>query len=85
MLCALRILYHMLSDESRVDDLQIIEERLLDLVNGGLDYFIALSSELHRDSWTPVLLLIFARILQLPTDKVIRSWSMSIIVLEVFA
>ena len=73
MLCALRILYHMLSDENRVDDLQVIEERLLDLVNGGLDYFITLSSELHRDSWTPVLLLIFSRILQLPTDKVCRS------------
>ena len=73
MLCALRILYHMLCDENRVDDLQVIEERLLDLVNGGLDYFITLSSELHRDSWTPVLLLIFSRILQLPTDKVCRS------------
>ena len=70
MSCALRILYHMLCDENRVDDRQVIEERLLDLVNGGLDYFIALSSELHRESWTPVLLLIFSRILQLPTDKV---------------
>lgn len=70
MLCALRILYHMLGDENRVDNLQVIKERLLDLINGGLDYFITLSSELHRDSWTPVLLLIFSRILQLPTDKV---------------
>ena len=75
MLCAVRILYHMLCDENRVDDYQIIEERLLDLVNGGLEYFIALTSELHRDSWTPVLLLTFARILQLPPDKVITTQS----------
>ena len=61
----------MLGDENRVDDHQVIEERLLQLVNGGFEYFIALSSELHRDSWTPVLLLIFSRILQLPADKVI--------------
>ena len=61
----------MLGDGNREDDQQVIEERLLQLVNGGLEYFLALSSELHRDSWTPVLLLIFSRIVQLPADKVI--------------
>ena len=71
MSCAVRILYHMLGDGNREDDQQVIEERLLQLVNGGLEYFLALSSELHRDSWTPVLLLIFSRIVQLPADKVI--------------
>ena len=70
MSCALRILYHMLGDENRVEDQQVIEERLIQLVNGSFEYFLALSSELHRDSWTTVLLLIFSRILQLPAEKV---------------
>ena len=51
-----------------------MSQRLQDLVNDGLEYFIALNSELHRDSWMPVLLLIFPKILQLPIDKVITTW-----------
>ena len=60
----------MLGDESRADDHQVIEERLLQLVNSGFEYFVALTSELHRESWTSVLLLVFSRILQLSVDKV---------------
>ena len=70
MACAVRILYHMLGDENREDDHQVIEERLLQLVNSGFEYFLLLSSELHRESWTSVLLLIFSRILLLTTDEV---------------
>ena len=60
----------MLGDENREDDHQVIEERLLQLVNSGFEYFLLLSSELHRESWTSVLLLIFSRILLLTTDEV---------------
>ena len=60
----------MLGDGSREEDHGAIEERLLRLVNGGLEYFLALSGELHREAWTSVLILIFSRILLLSGDKV---------------
>ena len=63
----------MLGDESREDDHGAIEERLLRLVNGGLEYFLALSGELHREGWTPVLLLVFSRVLLLSEVKVNTS------------
>lgn len=40
------------------------------LVRSALDYFISLTSEGHRSSWQPVLLLLFTRILQLTNDEV---------------
>ena len=70
-MCALRILYHLLADESRIGDFVAIETRLLDMVNGGLEYFLLLSSEVHRESWTPVLLLNLTRMLQLKPDQVL--------------
>ena len=76
MMCALRILFQMLADESRSVDYEPIESRLLQLVGASFEYFLSLSSEIHRESWTPSLLLIFMRILQLPTDQVLKIDSM---------
>ena len=70
MMCAVRILYHLLADDSRSSDSEAIESRLLGVVNGGLEYFLLLSSEIHREAWTPALLLILVRILQLPATQV---------------
>ena len=61
----------MLADESRSIDYESIESRLLRLVGASFEYFLSLSSEIHRESWTPGLLLVFIRFLQLPTDKVV--------------
>ena len=68
--CTLRILYQMLADQNREKNHKSIETRLLNLVSTSLSYFLSLSSEIHKDSWTPALLLIFTRILQLPTESV---------------
>lgn len=71
IMCALRILYHMLADEERMQsDSDVVERRLLQLVNGGLEYFLQFTSEVHREAWTPVLLLMFVRMLQLQSDQV---------------
>ncbi len=35
------------------------------LVANSLEYFLVLTSEMHRDSWVPVLLLCFTKMLQL--------------------
>lgn len=69
-MCAVRILYLLLADESRESEYDAIESRLLGVVNGGLEYFLLLSSEIHRESWTPVVLLILIRILQLRPEQV---------------
>lgn len=69
-MCAVRILYHLLADENRASEYEAIESRLLGVVNGGLEYFLLLSSEVHRESWTPVMLLILIRILQLQPEQV---------------
>ncbi|CAI8039439.1 Brefeldin A-inhibited guanine nucleotide-exchange protein 1 [Geodia barretti] len=57
LVCSLRVLYHMLEDEER--------EESMTAVTRALGYFLLLSSEMHRESWTPVLLLIFTRLLTL--------------------
>ena len=60
----------MLADKERVADYNIVEARLLQLVNGGLEYFLQLTSEVHREAWTSVLLLIFVQMLQLQSQQV---------------
>lgn len=74
IICAIRILYHLLSDRNRLSDYDVIERRLLGVINGGLEYFLLLSSEIHREAWTQVLLLILTRMLQLHPDQVKCVW-----------
>ena len=40
------------------------------LVESALEYFLQLTSEMHREAWTPVLLLCFTKILQLQQHQV---------------
>ena len=71
MMCAMRLLYHMLADESRMEhDHELVQTHLLQLVNGALEYFLQLTSEVHREAWTQVLLLLFVRMLQLRSNHV---------------
>ena len=61
----------MLTDEERMQsNSEVVESRLLQLVNGGLEYFLGFTSEVHREAWTPVLLLMFVRMLQLQSHQV---------------
>ena len=45
----------------------------LSLVVSSLEYFLALTSDTHREAWTPVLLLLLTRALQLSTEEVGRD------------
>lgn len=63
--CALRILLKMYSDEARRDDWPKVEARLVEVAKEALEYFLALSSEAHRDAWTPILLLLLTRVLKM--------------------
>ena len=40
------------------------------VVTRALGYFLLLTSDVHREAWTPVLLLCFTRILQLTESQV---------------
>ncbi len=44
------------------------------LVANSLEYFLVLTSEMHRDSWVPVLLLCFTKMLQL-NELQVRPWA----------
>ncbi|XP_014206228.1 brefeldin A-inhibited guanine nucleotide-exchange protein 1 isoform X2 [Copidosoma floridanum] len=63
--CALRILFKMYSDETHRASWQQIESRLVEVAAEALDYFLVLTSEAHREAWTPILLLLLARILKM--------------------
>ncbi|XP_032451671.1 brefeldin A-inhibited guanine nucleotide-exchange protein 1 isoform X2 [Nasonia vitripennis] len=67
--CALRILFKMYSDESHRTDWNLVESRLVEVASEALDYFLSLSSEAHREAWTPILLLLLARILKMPDSR----------------
>lgn len=63
--CALRILFKMYSDDSHRNNWNLVESRLVEVATEALDYFLALSNEAHREAWTPILLLLLARILKM--------------------
>lgn len=63
--CALRVLFKMYNDETHRSNWPSIESRLEEVTREGLEYFLALSNEVHRDAWTPILLLLLTRILKM--------------------
>lgn len=67
--CALRILFKMYSDEAHRNDWSKVENRLEEVAREALDYFLALSTEAHRDAWTPILLLLLTRILKMSDNR----------------
>jgi brefeldin A-inhibited guanine nucleotide-exchange protein len=68
--CALRILFKIYNDEKRTKDLELVKNRLINLCNSSLEYYLTLENEMHRDSWTSVIILIMSKLLSLPDDKV---------------
>ncbi|CAF0723278.1 unnamed protein product [Brachionus calyciflorus] len=67
--CMLRILFKMLTDESRKDYSSKIQSRLIKICQGALDYYLMLSSDGHRDSWDNIILLLLTKIYKLDTLK----------------
>lgn len=63
--CALRILFKMYSDEAHRADWPRVETRLVEVACEALEYFLSLANEAHREAWTPILLLLLARILKM--------------------
>ena len=48
----------------------LIAKAYCSAVTRALAYFLLLTSEVHREAWTPVLLLLFMRLLQLTQEQV---------------
>lgn len=67
--CAIRILFRMYMDESRVDCFHQVQEKLIKVGKGALCYFISLQSESHRDAWSSLILLFLTKVLKLKTEQ----------------
>lgn len=67
--CALRILFKMYSDEVHRNDWAKVETLLVEVACEALEYFLALSNEMHIDAWTPILLLLLTRILKMSDSR----------------
>lgn len=68
--CSLRILFKMYCDDGRRNHWPIIQKHLIAVCQEALEYFLKLQSEIHRDSWTSLLLLVLTRLLKMPDDRV---------------
>lgn len=60
--CTLRILFRM---KDQQDNAERVDALLYSVCLNALSYFSSLTTETHRDEWTPVLLLLLVRILRL--------------------
>uniref|UniRef100_A0A3Q2EAY4 ADP-ribosylation factor guanine nucleotide-exchange factor 1 (brefeldin A-inhibited) n=1 Tax=Cyprinodon variegatus TaxID=28743 RepID=A0A3Q2EAY4_CYPVA len=67
--CGLRILFRMYTDESRQDAWEEVQRRLLNVCSEALAYFLALTSESHREAWTNLLLLFLTKVLRISDER----------------
>ncbi|KAM8822989.1 brefeldin A-inhibited guanine nucleotide-exchange protein 1 isoform 2-T2 [Spinachia spinachia] len=67
--CGLRILFRMYTDESRQDAWEEVQRRLLDVCSAAVAYFLALTSESHREAWTNLLLLFLTKVLKISDGR----------------
>ena len=67
--CALRIVFKMYCDETHRNDWPKVETHLVEIAHEALEYFLALSTEAHRDAWMPILLLLLTRILKMSDNR----------------
>ncbi|KAM4533407.1 brefeldin A-inhibited guanine nucleotide-exchange protein 1 isoform 3-T3 [Odontesthes bonariensis] len=67
--CGLRILFRMYTDESRQDAWEEVQRRLLNVCSEGVAYFLALTSESHREAWTNLLLLFLTKVLKISDER----------------
>uniref|UniRef100_A0A096MHJ8 ARF guanine nucleotide exchange factor 1 n=1 Tax=Poecilia formosa TaxID=48698 RepID=A0A096MHJ8_POEFO len=67
--CGLRILFRMYTDESRQDAWEEVQRRLLNVCSEAVAYFLALTSESHREAWTNLLLLFLTKVLKISDER----------------
>ncbi|XP_051910439.1 brefeldin A-inhibited guanine nucleotide-exchange protein 1 isoform X2 [Hippocampus zosterae] len=67
--CGLRILFRMYTDETRRDAWEEVQRRLLDVCGEAVAYFLALTSESHREAWTNLLLLFLTKVLKISDER----------------
>lgn len=68
--CVLRIMFKMYGDEMRRADWADIQRQLIRVNQEALDYFLGLNSEVHREAWTTIMLLVLTRLLKMTDDRV---------------
>uniref|UniRef100_A0A8C5HP85 SEC7 domain-containing protein n=1 Tax=Gouania willdenowi TaxID=441366 RepID=A0A8C5HP85_GOUWI len=67
--CGLRILFRMYTDEHRRDAWEEVQRRLLNVCSEAVVYFLALTSESHREAWTNLLLLFLTKVLKISDER----------------
>uniref|UniRef100_A0A3Q3A2V0 ADP-ribosylation factor guanine nucleotide-exchange factor 1 (brefeldin A-inhibited) n=1 Tax=Kryptolebias marmoratus TaxID=37003 RepID=A0A3Q3A2V0_KRYMA len=67
--CGLRILFRMYTDERRQDAWEEVQRRLLNVCSEAVAYFLALTSESHREAWTNLLLLFLTKVLKISDER----------------
>ncbi|CAB1341060.1 unnamed protein product [Coregonus sp. 'balchen'] len=67
--CGLRILFRMYADDSRQTASEEVQRRLLNVCSEAVAYFLTLTSESHRESWTNLLLLFLTKVLKISDDR----------------
>ncbi|XP_035208978.1 brefeldin A-inhibited guanine nucleotide-exchange protein 1-like isoform X2 [Stegodyphus dumicola] len=63
--CSLRILFRIYADETRRDSWEVVEQKLILICQEALEYYLSLTAEKHKDSYTSLLLLLFCCVNQL--------------------
>lgn len=69
LLCALRVLYKIYIDESRVDEWQKAELYLHRLTVESLEYYIMLEEPLSRGSWAKIVRLLLKKMILLDDER----------------
>ncbi|KRY36959.1 Brefeldin A-inhibited guanine nucleotide-exchange protein 1 [Trichinella spiralis] len=68
--CWLRIMFRIYSDDTKDDQcVERAQKCLIDICVDVLNYFMSLKAEQHRETWTPIVLLIFNRTLRLNDNQ----------------
>ncbi|CAF3751735.1 unnamed protein product [Rotaria sp. Silwood1] len=67
--CAFRILFRLYSDQKHINSHDILKRRILNLTRDCFEYYSTLQSEIHRDAWTSVLMLILTKLLKFNEEQ----------------
>ncbi|PAA89773.1 hypothetical protein BOX15_Mlig000993g4 [Macrostomum lignano] len=70
--CCLRILFRLNSDPSRVRESELIHTKLVNMCSDALQHYLSLPTDIHREAWNSLLLLVLVRLSRLPSDKLRR-------------
>ncbi|XP_054153411.1 brefeldin A-inhibited guanine nucleotide-exchange protein 1-like [Oppia nitens] len=67
--CSLRILFRLFSDETRQECWPIVDQKIMSVCFGAIEYYMSLEAESHKETWTPLMLLILCKLHKLSDDK----------------